>query len=129
MASVSEHQPTTWSSYFFDLHGLVFLAPLGLYFAFKKLSDGSIFLITYALTSIYFSGGWGDARPLLCSASDCAARAHLLSACGPPLHASPDAGARQTRALRCPSGQPACMRRATRGLLPRTCAAQASWCA
>ncbi|KAJ9515404.1 hypothetical protein QJQ45_016406 [Haematococcus lacustris] len=56
VASVSEHQPTTWASYIFDLHGLVFLAPLGLYYCFCHLTDANIFLITFALTAIYFSG-------------------------------------------------------------------------
>ncbi|EGG21308.1 oligosaccharyl transferase [Cavenderia fasciculata] len=56
IASVSEHQPTTWASYFFDLHILVFLFPVGLYFCFSKLTDANIFLILYGVTSIYFSG-------------------------------------------------------------------------
>ncbi|MEW5301590.1 MAG: hypothetical protein WDW36_004441 [Sanguina aurantia] len=56
VASVSEHQPTTWASYLFDLHILVFAAPGGLYFCFKHLTDGNVFLITFAMTSIYFSG-------------------------------------------------------------------------
>ncbi|EGC36923.1 STT3 subunit of oligosaccharyl transferase [Dictyostelium purpureum] len=56
IASVSEHQPTTWASYFFDLHILVFLFPAGLYFCFRKLTDSNIFLILYGVTSIYFSG-------------------------------------------------------------------------
>eukprot|EP01132_Coremiostelium_polycephalum_P009021 gene9021-11049_t len=56
IASVSEHQPTTWASYFFDLHILVFLFPAGLYFCFSKLSDANIFLILYGITSVYFSG-------------------------------------------------------------------------
>ncbi|KYR02575.1 oligosaccharyl transferase [Tieghemostelium lacteum] len=56
IASVSEHQPTTWASYFFDLHILVFLFPAGLYFCFAQLSDSNIFLILYGITSIYFSG-------------------------------------------------------------------------
>ncbi|GAM26838.1 hypothetical protein SAMD00019534_100130, partial [Acytostelium subglobosum LB1] len=56
IASVSEHQPTTWSSYYFDLHILVFLFPAGLYFCFTDLTDGKIFLILYGVTAIYFSG-------------------------------------------------------------------------
>ncbi|KAG2496762.1 hypothetical protein HYH03_005171 [Edaphochlamys debaryana] len=56
VASVSEHQPTTWASYMFDLHMLVFAGPAGLYYCFKKPTDGTIFLITFALTAIYFSG-------------------------------------------------------------------------
>lgn len=56
VASVSEHQPTTWASYIFDLHLLVFAAPAGMYFCFKKLTDENIFLLVFALTAIYFSG-------------------------------------------------------------------------
>ncbi|GLC40329.1 hypothetical protein PLESTB_000628800 [Pleodorina starrii] len=56
VASVSEHQPTTWASYIFDLHMLVFAGPAGLYFCFKRPTDGTIFLIVFALTAIYFSG-------------------------------------------------------------------------
>lgn len=40
----------------FDLHFLVFLAPLGLYYCFQNLTDSNIFLITFSLTAIYFSG-------------------------------------------------------------------------
>jgi len=56
IASVSEHQPTTWSSFYFDLQMLVFLFPAGLYFCFKKLTDANIFIILYGVTSIYFAG-------------------------------------------------------------------------
>lgn len=56
IASVSEHQPTTWASYFFDLHLLVFFFPAGFYFCFKKPTDGNIFLILYGAISVYFSG-------------------------------------------------------------------------
>nr|CAI5821318.1 unnamed protein product [Callosobruchus analis] len=56
IASVSEHQPTSWSSFYFDLQILVFLFPAGLYFCFKQLTDANIFLILYGITSIYFAG-------------------------------------------------------------------------
>jgi len=56
IASVSEHQPTTWSSFFFDLHIIVFLFPAGLFFCFKKLTDASIFIILYGIFSVYFAG-------------------------------------------------------------------------
>jgi dolichyl-diphosphooligosaccharide--protein glycosyltransferase len=55
IASVSEHQPTSWSSFYFDLQILVFLFPAGLYFCFSKLSDANIFLVLYGVTSIYFA--------------------------------------------------------------------------
>lgn len=55
IASVSEHQPTSWSSFYFDLHVLVFLFPAGLYFCFSQLTDANIFIILYGVTSIYFA--------------------------------------------------------------------------
>eukprot|EP00899_Mesostigma_viride_P022562 jgi/Mesvir1/3490/Mv11980-RA.1 len=56
IASVSEHQPTTWASFFFDLHLLALFCPAGLYFCFKKLTDANIFAILYGITAVYFSG-------------------------------------------------------------------------
>ncbi|XP_038208582.1 dolichyl-diphosphooligosaccharide--protein glycosyltransferase subunit STT3A [Zerene cesonia] len=56
IASVSEHQPTSWSSFYFDLQVLVFLFPAGLYFCFTRLTDANIFIILYGVLSIYFAG-------------------------------------------------------------------------
>ncbi|KAI3473567.1 hypothetical protein Pfo_031530 [Paulownia fortunei] len=56
IASVSEHQPTAWSSFMFDFHILLLLFPAGLYFCFKRLSDATIFIVMYGLTSMYFAG-------------------------------------------------------------------------
>jgi dolichyl-diphosphooligosaccharide--protein glycosyltransferase len=56
IASVSEHQPTSWSSFYFDLQLHVFMFPVGLYFCFSKLTDQNIFIILYGVTSIYFAG-------------------------------------------------------------------------
>lgn len=56
IASVSEHQPTAWSSFMFDFHVLLILFPAGLYFCFKRLTDATIFIIIYGLTSLYFAG-------------------------------------------------------------------------
>ncbi|KAI9087938.1 hypothetical protein K1719_030268 [Acacia pycnantha] len=56
IASVSEHQPTAWSSFMFDFHILLFFFPAGLYFCFKRLSDATIFIVMYGLTSMYFAG-------------------------------------------------------------------------
>lgn len=63
IASVSEHQPTTWSSFYFDLQILVFLFPAGLYFCFSKLTDANIFIIMYGVTSIYFAVSIGLMSP------------------------------------------------------------------
>lgn len=55
IASVSEHQPTPWTSWFFDLQWLIFLFPAGIYICFQKLKDEHIFVILYAITASYFS--------------------------------------------------------------------------
>ena len=47
IASVSEHQPTTWSSFYFDLQFLVFFFPLGLYYCFRDLTNANIFIVLY----------------------------------------------------------------------------------
>ena len=36
IASVSEHQPTSWSSFYFDLQILTLLFPAGLYYCFTR---------------------------------------------------------------------------------------------
>jgi dolichyl-diphosphooligosaccharide---protein glycosyltransferase len=55
IASVSEHQPTTWSSFFFDLQYLGILFPVGLYYCFRKLNDGNMFMIIYGVAAVYFA--------------------------------------------------------------------------
>lgn len=55
IASVSEHQPTAWSSFYFDLQMLTFMFPVGLYFCFVNLTDENIFIILYGVLSIYFA--------------------------------------------------------------------------
>lgn len=82
IASVSEHQPTSWSSFYFDLQILVFLFPAGLYFCFSKLTDSNIFIILYGVTSIYFAGVMVRLMlvlaPVMCILSGIAV-SHLLS--------------------------------------------------
>lgn len=56
IASVSEHQPTAWPSFFFDLNMLIYLFPAGIYLCFDKLHDEHIFLIVYAVLGSYFAG-------------------------------------------------------------------------
>lgn len=43
IASVSEHQPTTWFSFFFDLHILVATFPAGLWYVIKNINDERVF--------------------------------------------------------------------------------------
>nr|XP_010924651.1 dolichyl-diphosphooligosaccharide--protein glycosyltransferase subunit STT3A [Elaeis guineensis] len=56
IASVSEHQPPTWPSYFMDINVLAFLVPAGIIACFLPLSDASSFVVLYLVTSVYFSG-------------------------------------------------------------------------
>ncbi|KAJ4749667.1 Dolichyl-diphosphooligosaccharide--protein glycosyltransferase subunit STT3A [Rhynchospora pubera] len=56
IASVSEHQPPTWPSYFMDINVLAFLVPAGIVACFLPLSDASSFAVLYLVTSVYFSG-------------------------------------------------------------------------
>jgi len=63
IASVSEHQPPSWATFFFDLHCQVFFLPAGLYYCFKALKsptepkrDALVFVIMYGLVALYLSG-------------------------------------------------------------------------
>ena len=56
IASVSEHQPTAWPSFFFDLNMLIWLFPAGVYLCFQDLRDEHVFVVVYALFGSYFAG-------------------------------------------------------------------------
>ena len=56
IASVSEHQPTTWVSFFFDLHILICTFPAGAWFVIKSINDERVFIILYAISAVYFAG-------------------------------------------------------------------------
>ncbi|KAI7861991.1 Oligosaccharyl transferase STT3 subunit-domain-containing protein [Spinellus fusiger] len=56
IASVSEHQPTAWASFFFDLEMLIFLFPVGVYLCFRELRDEHVFVIVYSIFASYFAG-------------------------------------------------------------------------
>lgn len=55
VASVSEHQATTWSSYFFDIHFPIFFTPVGLYYIYKNRQHNITFIGIYAVLSVYFA--------------------------------------------------------------------------
>ncbi|KAJ2162428.1 oligosaccharyl transferase stt3 subunit [Coemansia sp. RSA 552] len=56
IASVSEHQPTPWPNFFFDMNFLIWMLPVGIYFSFRELSDNHVFLILYSVFAAYFAG-------------------------------------------------------------------------
>lgn len=55
ISSVAEHQATSWGSFFFDFQVLLVLTPPGLYFCFKKNTDGLIFAALYVILAVYFA--------------------------------------------------------------------------
>eukprot|EP01063_Lacrimia_lanifica_P041092 TRINITY_DN948_c0_g1_i1.p1 TRINITY_DN948_c0_g1~~TRINITY_DN948_c0_g1_i1.p1 ORF type:complete len:711 (+),score=213.34 TRINITY_DN948_c0_g1_i1:61-2193(+) len=52
--SVSEHQATPWTNFFFDFSFLIMIVPVGMYYCFMEWTDGTIFLLTYGLAATYF---------------------------------------------------------------------------
>ena len=56
IASVSEHQPTAWPAFFFDLNFLIWLFPAGVYMCFRTLRDEHVFVVIYAVLASYFAG-------------------------------------------------------------------------
>ena len=56
IASVSEHQPTAWPAFFFDLNLLIWLFPAGVYMCFRQLTDEQVFIVIYAVLASYFAG-------------------------------------------------------------------------
>ncbi|KAK2740395.1 oligosaccharyl transferase stt3 subunit [Myotisia sp. PD_48] len=56
IASVSEHQPTAWPAFYFDLNMLIWLFPPGIYLCFHQLRDEHVFVVIYAVLASYFAG-------------------------------------------------------------------------
>src|SRR5271155_5554749 len=56
IASVSEHQPTAWPAFFFDLNLLIWAFPAGVYMCFRQLKDEHVFVVIYAVLASYFAG-------------------------------------------------------------------------
>lgn len=56
IASVSEHQPTAWPAFFFDLNFLIWLFPAGVYMCFSRLGDEHVFVVIYSVLASYFAG-------------------------------------------------------------------------
>merc|ERR1711897_31791 len=56
IASVAEHQPPVWTQYWQDFHIIIFFMPTGMVLSFFPMTDASLFLVIYGVTSVYFSG-------------------------------------------------------------------------
>jgi dolichyl-diphosphooligosaccharide--protein glycosyltransferase len=55
VASVSEHQPTSWATFFFDTHFTLLFAPVGLYYCLRHTTLPKLFIAFYLVSSIYFA--------------------------------------------------------------------------
>jgi dolichyl-diphosphooligosaccharide--protein glycosyltransferase len=56
LASVAEHLPSPWGSFYNTLLILIFFFPLGMYFLFKRGRDEDWLMVLYGLFSVYFAG-------------------------------------------------------------------------
>ena len=55
VASVAEHNPTSWTDFYFDLQFLLLFAPLGIIFCLTDPTNSKLFIVVFSLCSIYFS--------------------------------------------------------------------------
>jgi len=55
VASVSEHQATTWASFFFDLHFLLIFFPIGLFFCTRDYTKGKLYVALFGVLAVYFA--------------------------------------------------------------------------
>ncbi|CAH0016182.1 unnamed protein product [Clonostachys rhizophaga] len=104
IASVSEHQPTAWPAFFFDLNMLIWLFPAGVYLLFQDLRDEHVFVVVYALFGSYFAGVMVrlmlTLTPIVCVSAAIAASQILdtyLSAKKPNPEEVTDAGSTDTK--------------------------------
>lgn len=56
--SVGEHLPSPWGVYYYNLHILLFLMPIGFYYLFKRGWDEDIIIILFGITTLYFAGSF-----------------------------------------------------------------------
>ncbi|MFW9935207.1 MAG: STT3 domain-containing protein [Candidatus Thorarchaeota archaeon] len=56
LASVGEHLPSPWATFWYNLSFLILVMPFGFYIAFQRERETDILLIIFALTALYFTG-------------------------------------------------------------------------
>ena len=56
IASVSEHQPTSWAALYMDFQWLFYLFPAGVWWCLRQRRNEHIFAILYATFATYFAG-------------------------------------------------------------------------
>ena len=56
--SVAEHQPATWSSFFYEFGTLMFLMLFGFSFILQRARNDDIFVLLWGVTSVYFAASF-----------------------------------------------------------------------
>lgn len=56
--SVAEHQPATWSSFFYEFGTIIFLMLFGFVFILQRARNDDIFLLLWGITSVYFAASF-----------------------------------------------------------------------
>jgi dolichyl-diphosphooligosaccharide--protein glycosyltransferase len=58
IASVAEHQPATWSSFFYEFGAILILGLFGFVFILQRARNDDIFLLLWSVTSVYFAASF-----------------------------------------------------------------------
>ena len=58
IASVAEHQPATWGSFFYEFGAITFLILFGIVFVIQRGRNEDIFTILWAVTGVYFAASF-----------------------------------------------------------------------
>jgi dolichyl-diphosphooligosaccharide--protein glycosyltransferase len=58
IASVAEHQPATWSSFFYEFGAILLLGMFGFVFILQRARNDDIFLLLWGITAVYFAASF-----------------------------------------------------------------------
>ena len=58
IASVAEHQPATWGSFFYEFGAIIFLILFGIVFVIQRGRNEDVFLVLWGITAVYFAASF-----------------------------------------------------------------------
>lgn len=58
IASVAEHQPATWGSFFYEFGAITFLILFGIVFVIQRGKNEDIFIVLWGITAVYFAASF-----------------------------------------------------------------------
>ncbi|MDD1766606.1 MAG: hypothetical protein LUQ00_01650, partial [Candidatus Methanomethyliaceae archaeon] len=58
IGTVGEQFPSIWANFFTNYHILIILAPVGVYYALRRLKYKDLFIVLFALTALYGAGSY-----------------------------------------------------------------------